>query len=65
MEKPSQFRQNPNARLMDQVRELLRYRHYAYRTEQAFCDWILRYVRSHQAKTHPKNMGKKEKVCLR
>ncbi len=28
---------------MDQVREVLRYHHYAYRTEQTYCDWIKRY----------------------
>jgi site-specific recombinase XerD len=32
---------------MDQVREVLRVKHYAIRTEQAYCDWIRRYVRFH------------------
>ena len=32
---------------MDQVRELLRVRHYAIRTEQSYCDWIRRYIRFH------------------
>jgi integron integrase len=45
---------------MDQVRQVLRYHHYAYRTEQTYCDWIMRYIRFHNAKTHPKKMGKKE-----
>ena len=27
---------------MDQVRQVLRYHHYVYRTEQSYCDWILR-----------------------
>jgi hypothetical protein len=30
---------------MDQVREVLRIKHYAIRTEQAYGDWIKRYVR--------------------
>jgi len=38
---------------MDQVRQVLRYHHYAYRTEQAYCDWILRYIEFHSGKTHP------------
>jgi len=38
---------NPKLRLMDQVREVLRVKHYAIRTEQAYCDWIRRYVRFH------------------
>jgi hypothetical protein len=38
---------NPKLKLMDQVREVLRVKHYAIRTEQAYCDWIRRYVRFH------------------
>jgi hypothetical protein len=33
---------NPKLKLMDQVREVLRMKHYAIRTEQAYCDWIKR-----------------------
>lgn len=45
---------------MDQVRQVLRYHHYAYRTEQTYCDWIKRYIHYHGAKTHPRKMGKRE-----
>ncbi len=45
---------------MDQVREVLRYYHYAYRTEQTYCQWILRYLRFHGAQTHPREMGSHE-----
>jgi integron integrase len=45
---------------MDQVKQVLRYHHYSYRTEQTYCDWILRYVKFHGGKTHPRDMGKKE-----
>ncbi|HWR69261.1 MAG TPA: phage integrase N-terminal SAM-like domain-containing protein, partial [Desulfomonilia bacterium] len=45
---------------MDQVRQVLRYHHYAYRTEQAYCDWILRFIKFHGSRTHPKDMGKVE-----
>jgi hypothetical protein len=38
---------NPKLKLMDQAREVLRVKHYAIRTEQAYCDWIRRYVRFH------------------
>jgi integron integrase len=54
------FKPNPNLKLMDQVREVLRYHHYAYRTEQTYCDWILRYIKFHGGKTHPDHMGKTE-----
>jgi len=58
METEAKFRPDPRLRLMDQVQQVLRYHHYAYRTEQTYMDWILRYVKFHGAKTHPKDMGK-------
>lgn len=61
MESKPKFRPDSNLRLMEQVKQALRYYHYAYRTEQTYCDWILRYVKFHGGKTHPKDMGK-EKV---
>ena len=57
MEKQSGFHPNPDLKLMDQVREVLRYYHYAYRTEQSYCGWILRYVRFFGDQTHPKELG--------
>jgi len=45
---------------MDQVRQVLRYHHYAYRTENTYCDWIVRYIKYFGAKKHPQNMGKTE-----
>jgi len=45
---------------MDQVREVLRYYHYAYRTEQAYCQWIVRYIRFHGGTTHPKLLGSQQ-----
>jgi len=53
------FHPNPKLRLMDQVREVLRYHHYAYRTEQTYCQWILRYIHYFGGKTHPKLLGAK------
>ena len=46
-------------RLMDQVREVLQYHHYAIRTEEAYVRWILAFIRFHGHK-HPKDMGKTE-----
>lgn len=39
---------NPKLKLLDQVREVLRLRHYSIRTEQSYCDWIRRYIRFHR-----------------
>ena len=41
---------------MEQVKELLRYHHYAYRTEQCYCDWIMRYLRFHGGNRHPREL---------
>ena len=43
---------------MDQVREILRYYHYSYKTEKTYSSWILRYIKFYDSKTHPKDMGK-------
>jgi integron integrase len=43
-------------KLLDQVRDKLRVKHYAIRTEQAYVDWIKRYIYFHD-KTHPKDLG--------
>jgi integron integrase len=56
MEDKHKFRPNPSLKLMNQVREVLRYHHYAYRTETSYCQWILHYVRFFGSKTHPKNL---------
>lgn len=44
-------------RLMGQMRETLRYHHYAIRTERAYIRWILAFARLHGRK-HPQDMGK-------
>jgi hypothetical protein len=36
---------NPKLKLLDQVREVMRLRHYSIRTEYSYCDWIRRYVK--------------------
>ncbi|MGL1930615.1 MAG: integron integrase [Desulfotalea sp.] len=54
------FRPNPNLKLMEQVQEVLRFYHYAYRTEQTYCKWIVSYMKFYQYKYHPKDMGAKE-----
>ena len=43
-------------RLLDQVRDALRLRHYSLRTEQSYLGWIKRYILFHNKK-HPKDMG--------
>lgn len=59
LENKPKFHPNPKLKLMDQVREVLRYHHYSYRTEQTYCQWILRYIHYFGGKTHPKLLGAK------
>jgi len=42
---------------MDQVREILRYYHYAYRTASTYCQWILRYIRFFGGRPHPRELN--------
>jgi integron integrase len=44
-------------RLIDQLRERLRYMHYSLRTEETYVYWVRWFVRWHRLK-HPKDMGK-------
>jgi len=54
----SPLRKRPK-KLLDQVREVMRLKHYAYRTEETYVQWIRRYILFHN-KRHPKEMGRPE-----
>jgi integron integrase len=49
----------PKRKLLDQVRDAIRTRHYSYRTEEAYVGWIKRFILFHH-KRHPAEMGKPE-----
>ena len=49
----------PPVPLLQRVRERIRVRHYSIRTEQAYCDWIKRFVIFH-GKRHPSELGAAE-----
>lgn len=51
--------QLPPKKLLDQVRDVICLRHYAYRTEETYVQWIRRYILFHN-KRHPKEMSKVE-----
>ena len=46
-------------KLLDQLRERIRYRHYSLRTEQAYVHWVKRFIFFHD-KRHPREMGRLE-----
>jgi len=43
-------------RLLDQVRDRIRLKHYSIRTEQAYLDWVRRFVVFHDRR-HPRELG--------
>ena len=46
-------------KLLEIVRDKIRFKHYSIRTEQVYLAWVKRYILYHN-KQHPKNMGKTE-----
>lgn len=46
----------PPPRLLDQVRDRLRVKHYSLRTEDFYPHWIRRFISFH-GKRHPREMG--------
>jgi integron integrase len=46
-------------RLLDQMREQIRLRHYSIRTERVYCEWVRRFIRFHNYR-HPADMAAAE-----
>ena len=46
-------------KLLDQMRDLIRVKHYSIRTEEAYVNWARRYILFHD-KRHPREMGAPE-----
>lgn len=46
-------------KFLDQVRDVLRIKHYSYRTEQSYSQWINRFMLFHEQR-HPNEMGRPE-----
>jgi integrase len=49
----------PQPRLLDQMREALRSRHYSRRTEQSYCHWVKRFALFHGVR-HPSGLAEPE-----
>jgi integron integrase len=56
---PDKSTTNNPPKLLEQVRDKLRVKHYSIRTEQTYLDWIKRYIYYH-GKRHPKDMGARD-----
>ena len=46
-------------RLLDQLRDQIRLKHYSIRTERVYCEWVKRFIRFHNYR-HPEEMGAAE-----
>jgi integrase len=46
-------------KLLDQMRDVMRLKHYSFRTERTYCDWVERFIRFHHLR-HPQEMGEAE-----
>jgi integron integrase len=57
VDKPASRSRPP--KLIDQMCEALRSRHYSRRTEQTYCQWVKRYIRFHHVR-HPAEMAEPE-----
>lgn len=55
--------QSPTPRLLDLVRARIRFKHYSLRTEQAYVDWIRRYIRFNRNR-HPSDLGHEAVVAF-
>ena len=59
---------NPKSKLLDQLREVMRVKHYSLRTEEAYGQWVRRYLKFHRtaagAWRHPRDLGAAEVVAF-
>jgi site-specific recombinase XerD len=46
-------------KLLEQMRDVMRLKHYSYRTEQFYCHWVERFIRYHHLR-HPREMREEE-----
>src|SRR6266480_6328556 len=46
-------------KLLDQVRDVIRRKHFSIRTEQSYVDWVRRFILFHN-KRHPREMAEEE-----
>ena len=53
---------NPKLKLLDQIREVMRLKHYSLRTERTYGDWVRRYVHFHQMRTRAEMLSAEPKI---
>jgi integron integrase len=53
---------NPKLKLLDQLREVARLKHYSIRTERSYADWVRRYVQFHRMKSREELLPAEPKI---
>jgi hypothetical protein len=53
---------NPKLKLLEQMREVMRLKHYSIRTERSYCDWVRRYVHFHHMKLRQEMLPAEPKI---
>ena len=53
---------NPKLKLLDQIREVMRLKHYSLRTERTYADWVRRYGHFHRMKSREELLPGEPKV---
>jgi integron integrase len=59
IEKEEKELKKKKPKLLDQLREIIRLKHYSIRTEESYVQWVKRYIIYHNKK-HPMEMGERE-----
>jgi integrase len=54
---------NRKPKLLDQLRQIIRIKHYSLRTEESYVNWIKRFIFFHNKK-HPREMGEKDRTTM-
>ena len=56
---PSESGAGKGKKLLEQMRDVMRVKHYSVRTENTYCDWVERFIRYHRLR-HPAEMREAE-----
>ena len=60
--RPDGFMPNPKLKLLDQVSEVMRFKHDSIRTERTYRDWVRRYIRFHRMRSREDLHGAERKI---
>ncbi len=53
------FMEKPPKKLLEQVRNVIRLKHYSYKTEKSYVNWIKRYILFHNKRHRARNEWKR------